>query len=291
MTHQAQVDAVETYGEHQRRMRAIAYRMLGSVSDAEDAVQEAMLRALQADGEDVRDLGSWLATITARVCLNMLRARRTRAESELHAESMPAADSGGGPEQQVLRGDEAGLAMLAVLTTLAPAERVAFVLHDMFDVSFAEIAPIVERSEQAARQLASRARRRLREAAPRLGHSDLAQHRRTVDTFLDAARDGRLADLVAMLAPDAVLTSDARAANMGAPARLDGAAAVAGRFSGGAQVVRPALLGAGVGAVWEAKGRPVVAFTFTFQGDEIVAVHMVAERVRLIELDPVTIDT
>lgn len=290
MTDRAEVDAAGAYRDHQRRMRAVAYRMLGTASEADDAVQEAMLRALQANSSDVRDIGAWLTTVTARVCLNILRSRRGRREAELDEGALVATGTGSDPEHEAVQGDLAGMAMLAVLATLSPAERVAFVLHDMFDVSFTEIAPIVERSEQATRQLASRARRRLQDRAPGLHHGDLAEHRRIVTAFLEAARNGRLDDLVAMLAPDAVLTSDARAAKMGAPERLDGAAAVAGRFSGGAQVLKPALLGAGIGAVWEAKGRPVVAFNFTFEHNMIGAVQMVAERDQLAVLDPLHLD-
>jgi len=270
-------------------MRGVAYRMLGSHADADDAVQEALLRALERGTDEVRDVGAWLTTITSRVCLNVLRERRTRNESELAEDALPAPDDAADPAQLAMRGDQAALATLAVLTTLSPAERVAFVLHDLFGVDFREIAAVVERSEPATRQLASRARRRLHDATPQLQHEALNGQRRLVSAFLAAARDGRLDDLVAMLARDAVLTSDARATKMGAPQRLDGAMAVATRFSGGAQVVTPAVLGAAIGAVWEAKNRPVMAFSFTFAGGVITSVHMTAEREQLNALEPVAL--
>src|SRR5687768_16709753 len=216
----------QQFEEHRTRLRAVAYRMLGSLSEADDAVQETCLRLSRTDTDDLENLGGWLTTVVARVSLNMLRSRRTRPEQPLDDVRMPEpivdrADRTD-PEHEALLADSVGLALLVVLETLTPAERLAFVLHDMFAVPFDEIAPIVDRSPAAARQLASRARRRVRGAAPE-PDADLARQREVVDAFLAAARAGDLEALVAVLDPDVVVRADAAAVAAGGSREVRGA--------------------------------------------------------------------
>jgi RNA polymerase sigma factor (sigma-70 family) len=281
----------ERFETHRPRLRAVAYRMLGSASEADDAVQEAWLRLGRADAGEIDNLGGWLTTVVARVCLNLLQSRKSRREEplEAHLPEEAATEDGPDPEQQALLADSVGLALLVVLDTLAPAERLAFVLHDMFDVPFEEIAPIVGRSPAAARQLASRARRRVRgaEAAP---DADLARQRAVVDAFLAAARGGDFQALLAVLDPDVVLRSDQAAVQVGASRELHGAAAVAGTFAGRARAARPALIDGAAGLVWAPGGVPRVAFGFTIADGRIVAIDVVADPERLSRLQVALLD-
>jgi RNA polymerase sigma-70 factor (ECF subfamily) len=277
----------QRFEEHRGRLRAVAYRMLGTRSEADDAVQEAWLRLSRSDAGDIENLGGWLTTVVARVSLNMLRSRDSRRE-ELVGEHPPEAAAGPGqapdPEREALLADSVGLALLVVLDMLSPAERLAFVLHDMFSVPFEEIAPIVDRSPEATRQLASRARRRVR-GAPTESDADLARQREAVAAFLAAAREGDFEALVAVLDPDVVVRADRAAARMGATAEVRGAAEVARTFAGRARAARPALVNGAAGAVWASGGRPRVVFGFTIAGGRIVAIDLVAAPARLAELD------
>jgi RNA polymerase sigma factor (sigma-70 family) len=282
----------ERFDEQRGHLRSVAYRMLGSPSEADDAVQEAWLRLSRSDTSDVQNLGGWLTTVVARVCLDMLRSRQSRREEPLEAhvsELPPLAESGADPEREALLGDSVGLGLLVVLDTLSPAERLAFVLHDMFAVPFEEIAPIVGRSPTAARQLASRARRRVQGAAA-VPDADLPRQRQIVEAFLTASREGDFAALLAMLDPEVVLRADPAAAVMGAAPEVHGAAAVAETFSGRARIARPALVNGAVGAVWSQGGRPRVAFGFTIRGGKIVRIDLVADADRLHQLDLVVLE-
>jgi RNA polymerase sigma-70 factor, ECF subfamily len=270
-------------------LRAVAYRMLGSRTEAEDAVQEAWLRLSRSDTSGVANLRGWLTTVVARVCLDMLRSRRSRREEALDAHGPDAGgtrETGASAEDEAMLADSVGLALLVVLETLAPAERVAFVLHDMFDLPFDEIAPIVGRTPVAARQLASRARRRVRGAAP----DPVAARKRQqeiVDAFLAASRGGDFAALLALLDPDVVLRADRVAAQLGAVAEARGARAVAETFVGRARAARRALVGGAPGLAWTPGGEPRVAFAFTIVGDRIVGLELVADPERLRELEVV----
>jgi RNA polymerase sigma-70 factor (ECF subfamily) len=265
----------------------VAYRILGSPSEADDALQEAWLRLSRADTSDVRNLGGWLTTVVARVCLNMLRSRQTRRE-ELFGEYLPGpvADRAEAtdPEHQALLADSVGLALLVVLDTLAPTERLAFVLHDLFDVPFEQIGPIIERSPTAARQLASRARRRIRGADTPAG-TDPGRQREVVTAFLAASRGGDFQALLALLAPDVVLRADEATVQMGAEREVRGAAAVAGTFSGRARAAEAALIDGVAGIVWAMGGQPRVVFRFTVAGGRITGIEMLADPARLREMD------
>ena len=282
----------ERFEANRTNLRSVAYRMLGSVNEADDAVQEAWLRLSRADTSDVDNLGGWLTTVVARVCLDMLRSRASRREEPM-ASRLPepiAPDDGGvDPEHEAVVADSVGLAMLVVLDTLAPAERVAFVLHDMFAVPFDEIAPIVGRSPEATRQLASRARRRVQGAATAPA-ADRARQRRVVDAFLAAAREGRFEALLTLLDPEVVLRADAAAVQMGTPGELHGARAVAEMFSGRARAARPALVDGAVGLVWMQRGRPQVVFGFTVADGTVVRIELVADPARIGELDITVLD-
>jgi RNA polymerase sigma factor (sigma-70 family) len=276
---------------HRGHLRAVAYRMLGSSSEADDAVQEAWLRLSRSDTSAVDNLGGWLTTVVARVCLNMLQARTARREDPV-GEDLPDAAATrrdrDDPEEQALEADAVGLALLVVLDTLTPAERLAFVLHDLFAVPFDEIAPIVERSPAATRQLASRARRRLQGAPP--PDADLARRRAVVDAFLAASREGSFEALVALLDPDVVLRADQAAVRAGASTEVRGAAAVAGTFSGRARAARPALVDGAPGAVWAVGGQPRVVFGFTITDDRIVQIDLLADPDRLARLELAVLD-
>jgi RNA polymerase sigma factor (sigma-70 family) len=277
----------EPFEQSRSHLRAVAYRMLGSLSDADDAVQEAWLRLSRSDTSGVENLRGWLTTVVARVCLDMLRSRKARPEEPLGAhlpEPIATRESGIDPEQEALLADSVGLALLAVLETLGPAERVAFVLHDMFDLPFDEIAPIVGRSPTAARQLASRARRRIQRGAT-VPDADLTRRRAVVEAFLAASRGGDFAALLAVLDPDVVLRADRAAVQAGASSEVRGAAAVAATFSGRARFAQPALVNGAVGAVWAPGGRPRVVFGFTITGAKIVAIDLLADPERLSQLD------
>jgi RNA polymerase sigma-70 factor (ECF subfamily) len=279
----------ERFEANRTHLRAVAYRMLGSASEADDAVQEAWLRLDRSDTSDVQNLGGWLTTVVARVCLDMLRSRRSRREEPL-GEQPPTVSpaNGADPEQQALLADSVGVALLVVLDTLAPAERVAFVLHDLFAVPFDEVGSIVGRSPTAARQLASRARRRVQGAA--VPDGDVSRQRAVVDAFLAAARGGDFDGLLALLDPDVVLRSDGAAVRAGASRELRGAPAVADTFAGRARVARPALVDGAVGAVWAPGGRPRVVFGFTIINGRIVEIDILADPERVDELDLTMLD-
>jgi RNA polymerase sigma factor (sigma-70 family) len=283
------------FEEHRPHLRAAAYRMLGSVSEADDAVQEAWLRLSRADTSGVENLGGWLTTVVARVCLNMLRSRRTRREEPLGVhipEPIVSREDGVDPEHQALLADSVGLALLVVLETLGPAERLAFVLHDMFAVPFDEIAPIVGRSPAATRQLASRARRRVQGEA-KAPDADPATQRTVVNAFLTAAHEGDFDALVAVLDPDVVLRADGGAARPDATVEVHGARAVAERalmFARLHEYVRPALVNGVAGVVVAPGGQPFSVMAFTVAGGRIVAIDALADPERLSRLDLTMLD-
>ena len=282
----------EQFEEHRGHLRAVAYKMLGSLSEADDAVQESWLRLSRSDTSEVENLRAWLTTVVARVSLNVLRSRRTRREEPLDVrvpDPVVSRDDATQPEHQALLADSVGLALLVVLETLAPAERLAFVLHDMFGVPFDEIAGMVDRSPAAARQLASRARRRVQGAAP-VPDADLAGQRRVVDAFFAAARDGEFEALVAVLHPDVVSRGDG---GPGASAVTRGARAVAARaltFARLAPFVRPALVNGAAGVVVAPHGEPFSVMGFTVVGGKIVEIDAITDPVRLRELDLAVLD-
>jgi RNA polymerase sigma factor (sigma-70 family) len=282
----------ERFEENRPHLRAVAYRMLGSSTEADDAVQETWLRLSRAGVGGVENLGGWLTTIVARVSLNMLRSRTLRREEPMDppATGQPVAPppNGTDPEHEAVLADSVGLALLVVLDTLTPAERLAFVLHDMFAVPFEEIAPIVERSPVATRQLASRARRRVQEAGSGDPPGEISRRREVVAAFLAASREGDFDALLTMLDPDIVLRADHAAAQMGADAEAIGARAVAGIFSGRAKALRPALIDGAPGAVWTYRGETRVVFAFTFTGGTITAIEQIAdpERIARLEVTP-----
>jgi RNA polymerase sigma factor (sigma-70 family) len=286
----------DRFEANRTHLRTVAYRMLGSVSEADDAVQEAWLRlSRRSDPDDLDNLRAWLTTVVARVCLDMLRSRRSRREEPLDTripEPIVSPADGMDPEHEALLADSVGLALLVVLETLSPAERLAFVLHDMFAVPFDEIAPIVDRSPAAARQLASRARRRVRGAAPE-PDVDLARQREVVDAFLVAAREGDLEALVAVLDPDVVLRADRGALRPGAPTELRGAREVATGALGFARLAplaRPALVNGAAGLVVSRRGRPFAVAGFTVARGRIAEIDVLADPKRLRELDLTVLD-
>ena len=277
------------FEQYRGHLRAVAYRMLGSLSDADDAVQEAWLRLSRADGSGIANLGGWLTTVVGHVCLDMLRSRASRREEPL-AERMPdpvLSPAGGlGPEDEALLADSMGLALLVVLQSLSPAERLAFVLHDMFAVPFEDIAPILDRSPAAARQLASRARRRLQGSA-RMPDPDLARQREVVGAFLAAARGGDFGALVAVLDPEVVLRADAGAL-AGGLRLVRGAAAVAGQaisFRRAGYAAVPALVNGAAGLVNLDHGRPVSVMSFTVAAGRIAEINILADPERVAQLD------
>ena len=278
------------FEEHRPRLRAVAYRMLGSVSEADDAVQDTWLRLSRSDADEVENLGGWLTTVTARVCLNMLRSRKTRREEPFgpHVPE-PIIDSVAGvdPEHEALLADSVGLALLVVLEMLSPAERLAFVLHDMFAVPFDQIAPIVDRSPDATRQLASRARRRVQGSAP-VGDADPDQQREVVNAFLAAAREGDFDALVALLDPDIILRADSGPGLPGATLELRGAAEVASRALTYARLQllnRPVLVNGMPGMMSYRDGRPFSVGAITVRGGKIVEMDILADPERLALLD------
>ena len=274
------------FEEHRTHLRAVAYRMLGSLAEADDAVQDAWVRASRAEISEVENIGGWLTTVVARICLNKLRSRKMRREESLEMHIPDPVVSPVGelrPEDEVLLADSVGLALLVVLDALAPAERLAFVLHDMFDLPFEEIGPMVGRSPTAARQLASRARRRVRGAE--VPDPDLARQRSVVDAFLLAARGGDFEALVALLHPDAVLRADFGPGRPAASRVVRGAAAVARQARLGANpaaLLHPALINGAAGVVVTLEGRPHVVMAFTVVNDQVVELDVIAdpERVR-----------
>lgn len=268
-------------------LRTVAYRMLGSATEADDAVQEAWLRLNRSEAGSIENLSGWLTTVIARVCLDMLRSRKSRREESLEsqlAEPIAGSSQGTDPEQEALLADSVGVALLVVLDTLTPPERLSFVMHDMFDVSFDEIASIIGRSPQAARQLASRARRRVR-GADKVKHPDLNRHRKVVDAFLTSLRAGDFAGLLAVLDPNVVVHADFPGR---APTAIRGAAnwakgAIA--FSRLARFVQPALVNGSPGLVVAEHGRLARVLTFKIVGDKIVEAEIIANPERLRQID------
>jgi RNA polymerase sigma-70 factor (ECF subfamily) len=277
----------EQFEANRTHLQAVAYRMLGSLSEADDAVQESWLRLSRSDTSGVENLGGWLTTVVARICLDMLRSRNLRHEEPLEASvSGPITSREGGidPEQEALLADSVGLALLVVLDTLNPAERLAFVLHDVFAMTFDEIAPIVERSPTAARQLASRARRRVR-GATKVKDADLTYQREVVDAFLAASRAGDFDALLAVLDPDVVFRHDLTAVPAGASKVISGAQAVAKQFSGRARGARSALVNGAVGVVVASRhGRLFLVLNLTITHGKIVEINVVANPARLRQL-------
>jgi RNA polymerase sigma-70 factor, ECF subfamily len=288
----------QRFETHRTHLRAVAYRMLGSIGEADDAVQEAWLRLSHSDTSGVQNLGGWLTTVVSRVCLDMLRSRRSRRGAPLGEHPGrrvpdPVVSRGDGidPEHEALLADGVGLALLVVLETLAPAERLAFVLHDMFAVPFAEIAPIVGRSPAAARQLASRARRRVRGAATS-ADAGLACQRAAVDAFFAASRGGDFGALLAVLDPDVVLRIDGGAARAGLSREVRGVRAVAEQtltFSRLSPFVRPALVNGAAGVVVAPRGRPFAVMGFTVRRGRIAEIDVLADPARLRRLDLVAV--
>ncbi|HMH12495.1 MAG TPA: sigma-70 family RNA polymerase sigma factor [Edaphobacter sp.] len=275
----------QRFEEKRGHLRAVAYRMLGSETEAEDAVQEAWLRLSRSDASVIQNLGGWLTSVVGRVCLDMLRSRKSRKEGPLdELSSIESADNRTDPERDAMMADSVGLALLVVLETLAPAERVAFVLHDMFDMSFDEIAPIVGRSPVAARQLASRARRRV-QGGTAVRDADLTREREVVDAFVAASRSGNFNALLALLDPDVVVRADQAAVEMGATGEVRGANAVAKTFSGRAGAAKPALLDGAVGLAWAPGGQPRVIFHFAIVDGRIATIDMVADTRDLRQID------
>jgi RNA polymerase sigma-70 factor (ECF subfamily) len=275
----------EQFEEHRTHLRGVAYRMLGSVSEVDDAVQEAWLRLSRTDTTDIDNLGGWLTTVVARVCLDMLRSRQSRREEPLTPdapEPVATGTRGSSPEHEALLADSVGLALLVVLDRLTPAERLAFVLHDMFAVPFEEIAPIVGRSADAARQLASRARRRVRGGGT--PDPDVGRQREVVEAFIAALRAGDFEGLLAVLDPDLVVRADMS----GTPTEVRGAAVWAkGAVAYGhlAELTRPALVDGAIGVVVAPQGRLVRALRFTIANDKITEIEVIGNPARLGELD------
>jgi RNA polymerase sigma factor (sigma-70 family) len=280
----------ERFDEHRAHLRSVAYRMLGSLHEADDALQESWLRLSRADTGDVVNLRGWLTTVTARVCLDMLRTRRSRREQPLEVhlpDPIVSAADGGDPAQDALLADSVGLALQVVLETLAPAERLAFVLHDMFAVPFEDIAVLLDRSPAASKQLASRARARIRSSGP-LPDADLPRQQEAVRAFFGAARRGDFDALVALLDPDVELRSDGGAGRPQITAVIRGAAAVAGRalmFAQPAATVHPALVNGAAGVVVTLAGRPIAVMGFTVSDGVIVAIDALADGERLARLE------
>ena len=284
---------VERFESQRAHLRAVAYRMLGSTGEADDAVQEAWVRLNRSDTSTIENLDGWLTTVVSRVSLDMLRSRASRREEPVVGElpdQLESPAAGGDPEHEAMLADAVGSALLVVLDTLSPAERLAFVLHDMFAVPFDEIGPIVGRSPNAAKQLASRARHKVqgKGTAP---DADPARQREVVDAFLAASRSGDFDALVALLDPDIVLIADAAAVEMGSPEETQGAAAVAGTFSGRALAAQPALIDGAVGIVWAVSGRTKVAWDLTIRDGKVVHIEMLAEADTLDALDLTILET
>ncbi|MEP6829917.1 MAG: sigma-70 family RNA polymerase sigma factor [Rhizomicrobium sp.] len=265
------------------RLRAVAFRMLGSLAEADDAVQEAWFRLQSAASARIENPGAWLTTVVARICLDMLRIRKSRREEPLETESriLPRAEAD--PEQEALLAEAVGLALLVVLTRLDPAERIAFVLHDMFALPFEDIAPIVDRSVDAARQLASRARRRVQGGEPPA--AELPKQRAVIDAFLSASRANDLGALIAVLNPDVVFRSDATAVLMGGPSEVRGAEAVARTFAGRAQAARAALVDGAPGLVVAPRGRLLLVLRLAITDGRITGVEAIANRASLENLE------
>lgn len=287
-------DVLTTEFQEQRpRLRAVAYRMLGSVSEADDAVQDAWIRASTADSDDIENLGAWLTTIVTRVCLNTLRGRKQRREDSLEVHlpdpivSAIGSRDAGNPEHEAMVTDAVGLAMMVVLDTLTPVERVAFVLHDSFAVPFDEIAPLIERTPQATRQIASRARRRVRANAP-VVEPNIGRQREVVNAFFAAARNGDFEGLVAVLHPDVVFRLDGGAQRVSLTTAVSGAHQVASQavmFGPSSPVMHPVLVNGAVGTVAIVRGRVQSVTGFTVSGGMIVAIDALFDPERLRDVD------
>jgi RNA polymerase sigma-70 factor (ECF subfamily) len=284
----------KNFEETRDHLKAVAYRMLGSVGETDDAVQEAWIRLTRSESEKIENLSGWLTTAVARVCLDMLRSRKSRREEPLDEKIYDIPSEGlGSPEADLLVADSVGQALLVVLDTLTPVERIAFVLHDLFDLSFEEIAPIIDRTEAAARQLASRARRRVRGAST--PQEDIERQQEVVAAFLAAARDGNFQALIKLLHPDIVLRADETAVKIaeankhkGAPKfkrEIRGAKNVADTFKGNAEAAQLAFVNGSPGATWAPGGKPVVAFCFLLKGGKISAIDIVMDRKELCDID------
>jgi RNA polymerase sigma factor (sigma-70 family) len=273
----------EKFEANRTRLRAVAYRMLGSQSEVDDAVQETWLRLSRSDTSSVDNLAGWLTTVVARICLDMLRSRKSRREEPIgpHVPEPAAHDE---HERETDMADSVGAALLVVLETLAPAERLAFVLHDMFAVPFEEIAPIVGRTPAAARQLASRARRRV-QGTPAVADADFSRKRKIVEAFLAASRGGDFEGLLAVLDPDVAFRADDAAQRLGSLAEIRGAAAVAETFKGRAQAAKPALVDGALAIAVSLGGQLRVVLRLTIADDRIAAVEAVADAERLGQLD------
>ncbi len=280
----------EEFEANRSHLRRVAYRMLGTLSEADDAVQEAWLRLARADTSEVRNLSGWLTTVVARVCLDMLRGRKSRREEVLgpHVPE-PVVGPDDATAQEAEMADLVGLALLVVLEALAPAERIAFVLHDMFDLPFDEIAPIVGRSEAAARQLASRARRRV-QGADKVSDADLAGQQKIVDAFLAASRNADFEALLAVLDPDVVVRADDAAVRLGTLREMRGADAVAKTFMGRARNARSALVDGAVGAVVAPRGRLLLVLGITIANGRIVEINTVADPDQLGQVELSVLD-
>jgi RNA polymerase sigma-70 factor (ECF subfamily) len=280
------------FEENRDHLRTVAYRILGSQQEAEDAVQESWLRLSRSDVDSIDNLGGWLTTVVGRICLDVLRLRRGRPEQPVGEHSPALADHEvPDPELEAIQADSVGLALLVVLETLTPAERLAFVLHDMFAVPYEDIAPIVDRTPAAARQLASRARRRV-QGTPEVPDADANRQREIVAAFLAASRGGHFEALLELLDPDVVLRADdtATAKGQGIAALLRGAAAVAGTFSGRAQAARLALIDGNPGAVWIHGSELQVVFRFSFGDGRITALELLADPDHLRDIEFTVLD-
>jgi RNA polymerase sigma-70 factor (ECF subfamily) len=283
---------VDRFEAQRAHLRAVAYRMLGSTGEADDAVQEAWVRLNRSDTSAIQNLDGWLTTVVSRVSLDMLRSRASRREEPAGGELSDHIESpmaGTDPEHEAMLADTVGSALLVVLDTLSPAERLAFVLHDMFAVPFDEIGAIVGRSPNAAKQLASRARHKV-QGKGAAADADPVRQRAVVDAFLAASRSGDFDALVALLDPDVVLVADHAAVDMGSPEETQGAAAVAGTFSGRALAAQAALIDGSVGIVWAVSGRAKVAWDFTIRDGKIVHIDMLAASDTLGDLDLTILD-
>ncbi|WP_203705397.1 sigma-70 family RNA polymerase sigma factor [Asanoa iriomotensis] len=282
------MELARIFEEHRSRLRAVAYRMLGSLSEADDAVQETWLKLARTDAAEVANLGGWLTTVVGRVCLNMLRSRRPDLPLDAHVpDPVVSPEAGLSPEDEALLADAVGLALLVVLDTLNPAERLAFVLHDMFAVAFDEIALIVDRSPAATRQLASRARRRVQDATP-APDADLARQREVVDAFFAASRAGDFEALVAVLDPDVVLRADGGTARPAFTTIIRGGTAVAGQARLATRLapfVKRALVNGTPGAVVAPRGEVVAIMSFVVRGGRIAEMHVLGDPERLRGLD------
>jgi RNA polymerase sigma-70 factor (ECF subfamily) len=283
----------ERFEEQRGHLRAVAYRMLGSFAEADDAVQDTWLRLSRSGASDVENLGGWLTTVVARVCLNVLRSRNARREETLDGDlpdPMISQEEGTDPEREALLADAIAPALLVVLDALTPSERVAFVLHDVFGVPFDEIAPIVGRSADAARQLASRARRRVRGAdAPATG--DMRAQREVVVAFLAASRGGDFTALLTLLDPEVVTRADRDAIALGAAAEVRGAAAVAEQFIRRSRAAQPVLVNGAAAIMWPPGGPPRFVVGFTVAGGKIVEIELIANPVRLSQMDVAMLGT